>query len=109
MERALFVVQRLTAVLLAALVLVHLATILYASNGGLSAGEILDRTRGSLGWAVFYAVFMIAAALHAPIGIRNVLNEWTPLSRRAADVIAVAFLLLLLAAGARAIHAVYAA
>ncbi len=36
-------------------VLVHLATIIYAVRGGLTAAEILERTRGSVGWAVFYA------------------------------------------------------
>ena len=42
---------------LAPLVLLHLAVILYAVTGGLSAGEILGRTRSSLVWPATYGVF----------------------------------------------------
>ena len=34
----------------------------------LSAAEILGRTRGSIGWAAFYGLFVVAAALHGAIG-----------------------------------------
>ena len=34
-------------------------------RGGLSAAEILERTRGSVGWAAFYALFVLAVAVHA--------------------------------------------
>ena len=57
-------------------VVVHLATIIYAVQGGLSAAEILGRTRGNAGWLAFYSLFVIAAAIHAPIGLRTVLGEW---------------------------------
>ena len=43
----LWVVQRLTAMVLALAVLVHLITIISAVRGGLSAREILARTQGS--------------------------------------------------------------
>jgi fumarate reductase subunit C len=76
-ETGLYVLQRLSAKILAPLVLVHLAMILYASHGGLTAAEILARTQGSVLWAVLYGLFVIAAAVHAPIGLRNVLREWT--------------------------------
>ena len=59
----LFLAQRLTALILAPLVLVHLVLILIAVEGGLSAAEILDRTRGSVGWAAFYGLFVLAAAI----------------------------------------------
>lgn len=72
-----YVAQRLSALVLAPLVLVHLGLILYAVQGGLSAEEILARTRGSLFWMVFYALFVLAAALHASIGLRNVVSELT--------------------------------
>ena len=78
MEMRLFVVQRASAVVLAPLVLVHLGLMVYAVRGGLTAEEILGRTQGSVGWAIFYGVFVLAASLHAPIGVRNVLREWTP-------------------------------
>jgi fumarate reductase subunit C len=78
---------------LALCVAVHLATIVYAVQGGLSAGEILARTRGSAGWLAFYAVFVLAAALHAPIGLRAICIEWLHWRGRSRDV----FLLLLAA------------
>ena len=108
MERRLFLLQRLTAMLLAPLVLVHLATVIWAIRGGLTAAEILGRTQGSVGWALFYGLFVVAAAVHAPIGLRNVLVEWTPLRRRAADTLSLAFGVLLLLLGLRAVWAVVA-
>ena len=75
-EVLLWVAQRATAVVLAACVAVHLATIIYAVQGGLSAAEILSRTRGNTGWLAFYSVFVVAVAVHAPIGLRAVLAEW---------------------------------
>ena len=70
-EVRLWVAQRATAVVLAVCVVVHLATIIYAVRGGLTAAEILARTRGSIAWGAFYSVFVLAAAIHAPIGLRN--------------------------------------
>jgi fumarate reductase subunit C len=77
-ETLLWLAQRATGALLTLLVLVHLATMIYAVQNGLTAGEILGRTRGSPGWGVFYGLFVVAAAVHAPIGLRNVIAEWTP-------------------------------
>ena len=77
-ETWLWLTQRLSAMVLAPLVLVHLATIVYAVEGGLSAQEILARTQGSIAWAGFYGLFVAAAAVHGPIGLRNVLREMTP-------------------------------
>lgn len=42
--------QRGTAVLLVALIAVHLGVIFYASGQHLSAADILARTRGSIAW-----------------------------------------------------------
>ncbi len=106
MERRLFVLQRLTAMVLAPLVLVHLGLVLVAIRGGLTAGEILGRTQGSVGWALFYGLFVVAVAIHAPIGVRNVLREWTRLARRTVDILALAFGGLLLVVGLRAVWAV---
>jgi fumarate reductase subunit C len=61
---------------LAFCVAVHLATVIYAVQGGLSAAEILGRTRGNGAWLAFYAVFVLAVAVHAPIGLRSILIEW---------------------------------
>ncbi len=106
MERRLFVLQRLTAMVLAPLVLVHLGLVLVAIRGGLSAAEILARTQGSVGWALFYGLFVVTVAVHAPIGLRNVLREWTGLPRRAVDLLALGFGALLLGVGLRAVWAV---
>ena len=106
MEQSLYLAQRLTAMILAPLVLVHLGLILYAVEGGLSAEEILGRTRGSVGWAMFYGAFVIAAAIHAPIGLRNVLREWPPLGGRAVDLVSLGIGLVLLLLGMRAVWAV---
>ena len=106
MERRLFVLQRLTALALAPLVLVHLGLVLVAVRGGLTAAEILSRTQGSVGWALFYGLFVVVVAIHAPIGVRNVLREWTGLARGAADWLALGFGLLLLGVGMRAVWAV---
>lgn len=105
-EHQLFALQRFSALLLAPLIIVHLGLILYAVRDGLTAAEILGRTQGSIPWAVFYGAFVLAAAVHAPIGLRNVLNEWTSLSRRAVDwgMIIVAVMLAVL--GLRAVIAV---
>jgi fumarate reductase subunit C len=88
------------------LLLVHLAVIFYAMRKGFSATDILSRTRGSIAWAAFYGVFVIAAAVHAPIGLRTVLAEWTPLGARARAVIAIGFGVLLVVLGLRAVAAV---
>ena len=106
MNVRLYLGQRLTAALMVPLMLVHLAVIFYAMRKGLSAAYILARTRGSVAWAVFYGVFVVAAAVHAPIGLRTVLAEWTPLGARARDIVAIAFGLLLLGLGLRAVAAV---
>ena len=71
----LWTAQRASAAVLALCVIVHLVTVIYAVRNGLSAAEILGRTRGSSGWAAFYFVFVAAIAVHAPIGLRSVLAE----------------------------------
>jgi len=106
MSLRLYVWQRLTAAVMAPLVLVHVAVIFYASRKGLSAADILGRTRGSLMWASFYGAFVAAVALHAAIGVRNVLVEWSPLGEGRAGMFSTLFGLLLLVLGLRAVAAV---
>lgn len=106
MEQTLFALQRLTALVMAPFVLVHLGLIVYAVRGGLTAAEILSRTQGSWGWIAFYGLFVLAVAVHVPIGVRNILIEWGRLGRTAASGLALAFGLVLLAMGLRAVVAV---
>ena len=108
MNVTLYLWQRATALLLAPLVFVHLWLILYAVRGGLSATEILSRTQGSIGWGLFYGLFVVAAAIHASIGLRTVINEWSGISGRFLNTIASAFGLVLLLLGWRAVYAVVA-
>lgn len=100
--------QRASAAVLAACVVVHLATILVAVRGGLSAAEILGRTQGSIAWAGFYALFVAAVAIHAPLGLRAILDEWAGLSGRAVDAALMLFALALAAGGLAAVAAVVA-
>ncbi|MCX5591046.1 succinate dehydrogenase [Alcaligenes endophyticus] len=106
MERVLFFFQRLTALILAPFVLIHLAVIMYAVKGGLTAADILSRTQGSVWWISFYGVFVIAVAIHAAIGIRRVLIEWCKLSLSAANVLSLLIALGMLFLGMRAVVAV---
>jgi fumarate reductase subunit C len=103
----LFALQRATAAVLAFAVTVHLVTILYAVRGGLTAGEVLARTRGSGWFLAFYALFVLAVSIHAPIGLRNILREWTPWRGRSLDVVLAVIALALLVLGLRAAWAVY--
>lgn len=108
-EARLWLAQRASGALLALCVLVHLAVIVYAVRGGLSAAEILGRTRGNVAWLAFYSIFVLAAAVHAPIGLRAILAEWLGW-RGAAATAAVHFLALALAVlGLRAAWAVFGA
>jgi fumarate reductase subunit C len=106
MSTRLYLLQRASAMVLAPLVLIHLAVILLAVQDGLSAAEILGRTQGSVLWGGFYGLFVVAAAVHGPIGLRTVIREMTPWRGRALDLTMVLFGLLLLGLGIRAVGAV---
>jgi fumarate reductase subunit C len=107
MTAVLFLAQRASAAVLAFAVTVHLATILYAVRGGLTAGEILARTRGNGWFLAFYLLFVVAVTVHAPIGLRNIAHEWTPWRGRSLDIALAFFAALLLLLGVRAAFAVY--
>src|SRR5579859_177083 len=106
-ETALWIAQRTSAAVLALCVTVHLVTIVYAVRGGLTAAEIFARTRGNAGWLAFYVVFVLAVAVHAPIGLRPVLTEWLGWRGRSRDLFALLFGLLLMWTGMRAVLGVY--
>ncbi|MGZ5139403.1 MAG: succinate dehydrogenase [Burkholderiales bacterium] len=100
--------QRASAAVLAFCVLVHLVTIIYAVRNGLSAAEILGRTSGSAGWMAFYSVFVAAVAVHAPIGLRNVLAETFQWRGRGLDLAMLILAFTLALWGWRAVYAVTA-
>lgn len=107
-ETLLWVAQRASAAVLALCVTVHLGVIFHAVQGGLTGAEILARTRGNVAWAAFYTIFVLAAAVHAPIGLRAVLAEWFGWRGRARAFALIAFAVLLAGLGLRAVSAVFA-
>ena len=106
-EARLWIAQRASAVVLAFCVVVHLVTIVYAVRTGLSAAEILGRTRGNAGWFAFYSLFVLAVTVHAPIGLRSVLNEWLGWRGRSRDLALLLFAAFLAWAGMRAVLGVF--
>ena len=106
-QAVLWVAQRASAALLAVCVIVHLATIIYAVQGGLTATEILGRTRGNHAWLAFYTAFVLAVSVHAPIGLRAVLLEWLRWRGASRDVVLALFAAALAWLGMRAVLAVF--
>jgi succinate dehydrogenase subunit C len=106
-QAVLWIAQRATAAILALCVVVHLATIIYAVQGGLSAAEILGRTRGNVAWLAFYSLFVLAVSVHAPIGLRSVCIEWLRWRGRSRDPVLLIFAASLAWMGMRAVLAVF--
>lgn len=102
----LYMLQRITALLMAPLVLGHLALMIYAIQGGMSAAEILSRTQGSIVWFVYYGGFVVAVSVHAAIGLRVVLHETLGLKDTLLDLFTWAVAGGLFVLGARAVMAV---
>lgn len=102
----LYMIQRLTALLMAPFVLVHLGGMIYAIQGGLTAGEILGRTQGSVLWALFYGGFVLAAGVHGAIGLRVILHEWFGIRGTALSAVTIGIGALLIVTGLRAVIAV---
>jgi fumarate reductase subunit C len=107
-EARLWIAQRASALVLALCVAVHLVTIVYAVRSGLSAAEILQRTRGSIAWFAFYSLFVLAVTVHAPIGLRSVLGEWLGWRGRSRDFALLLFAAFLGWTGMRAVLGVFA-
>ncbi|MEK7876092.1 MAG: succinate dehydrogenase [Pseudomonadota bacterium] len=103
----LWTAQRISAAVLALCVLVHLVTMIYAVKHGLSAAEVLGRTRGNPGWAAFYALFVAAIAVHAPIGLRTILSEMLRWRGAALDLLVLAAGIALALWGWRAVWGVF--
>ena len=102
----LYFYQRLSAMVMAPLVLVHLATMMFAIQGGLDSSEILSRTQGSILWGLFYGLFVVASAVHAAIGLRVIANEWFKITGVTLQVLMFAIGISILGLGGRAVFAV---
>ena len=103
-----FVLQRASAAVLALCVVVHLATIIYAVRHGLTAEAIVARVHASVFWPAFYAVFVVAVAIHAPLGLRVVAEEWLQWRGRSLDGALGALALVLLGGGFYAVYSLAA-
>lgn len=108
MNVRLYLAQRLSAVIMIPLVLGHLILMIAAIRNGLTAAEILGRTRGSAFWAAYYGLFVAAVSVHAAIGVRNIAAEAFRWRGAGLDLAALAFGAALLALGGRAVFAVIA-
>ncbi len=102
----LYLLQRITAMIMAPLVILHLGVIIVAIQGGLDSAEILSRTQGSIFWGSAYGLFVLVVSIHAAIGIRVVLFEWASLKGVLLDTISWLVFAVLLTMGARAVFAV---
>ncbi len=102
----LYILQRVSAALMLPLLFGHLAIIFYATTTKLTAADILGRTEGSVGWALFYSAFVVLVAIHGAIGFATIAREWfgLPAARQGYVMGAVGLVLLLL--GLRAVFAV---
>ncbi len=103
----LWIAQRASAAVLALCVLVHLATIIYAVRHGLTGAAILGRTRGNGIGLAFYALYVLAIAVHAPIGLRTLCQEWLGWRSASLNWVAGAVAMALFAFGLRAGWAVF--
>ncbi len=105
-EVRLYGLQRLAALILAPMVIVHLGVMIYAVQGGLSTAEMLSRTQSNPLWPLYYGVFYTAAALHAAIGLRTIGREHTNFRAGVIDAGAGFFALATLTLGVRAVMAI---
>lgn len=101
--------QRISAMVLAVCVLVHLGVMIYAVRGGLSAAEILGRTHGSWWFGAFYTVFVLACTVHVPLGLATIAEEWIGWRGRKVAITAGLFSMVIAIMGLRAVYAVVAA
>jgi fumarate reductase subunit C len=106
LDLRLYMLQRITALIMAPLTLGHIAVMIYAVQGGLSAAEILARTQGSVWWTLFYGSFALAVSVHGAIGLRVVVHETFGLKGAALSVLTWAVAAGLAALGLYAVMAV---
>jgi fumarate reductase subunit C len=101
-----YLLQRISALIMAPLVLLHLAVMIVAIQGGLDSAEILSRTSGSLFWGSVYGLFVVTVSIHAALGLRVVMFEWLRIRGDALNGLSWFAFVVLLAIGIRAVIAV---
>jgi fumarate reductase subunit C len=102
----LYLAQRLSAMIMAPLILVHLVVMIYAIQDGIDAQEILSRTRGSIWWAAMYGLLAVAVSVHAAIGLRAIIHEHSRITALPLNILTWGIGLALLGTGANAVVAV---
>jgi fumarate reductase subunit C len=107
-QAKLWYAMRISSMVLAVCVLLHIVTVIYAVRGGLSAAEILGRTHGNWIFGAFYVVFVVACAVHVPLGLAAIAEEWLGLRERTALVFAQIIGAVILLMGLRAVYSVVA-
>ena len=107
-QAKLWYAMRISSMVLAVCVLLHIATVIYAVRGGLSAAEILGRTHGNWFFGAFYVVFVVACSVHVPLGLAAIAREWLSVRERTALVFAQIVGLVILLMGLRAVYGVVA-
>lgn len=103
LEIKLWLAHRLTGMALGLFVIIHLVTILVVIKGGLSAAEVMERTSRNFIVAIFYGLFVIAAAVHSAIGLRTVAHEVLHWKRSTLNVMTLIFFAFLCVVGIAAI------
>ena len=106
LDLRLYMLQRISALVMVPLTLGHIAVMIYAVQGGLTTSEILSRTQGSVFWFVFYGLFVIAVSVHAAIGLRVIFYETTGVKGTALNLFMWGVFLLMMFLGWRAVIAV---
>ena len=106
LDLRLYMLQRLSALFMGPFVMVHIAVMIFAIQGGLGTAEILGRTQGSVFWFLFYAGFVIAASVHSAIGLRVIAHEMLGMKGIALSTLTWGICLVLLVMGGRAVIAV---
>jgi fumarate reductase subunit C len=107
-QARLWYVQRMSAMVMALCVLVHLAGIIYAVRSGLSASEILGRTHGNWALFIFYGMFVLACAVHVPIGLTAIATEWFGWRGRGIVIAAALYSTVIAVMGLRALYGLVA-
>lgn len=103
-QAKLWYLQRISAMAMAIFVLIHLGIIIYAVHNGLSAAAVLGRTQGNWPLGAFYAVFVLACAVHVPVGLQAIAAEWLNWRGRSVGVAASLYGILIAVMGLRAIY-----
>ncbi|TDJ30057.1 MAG: succinate dehydrogenase [Gammaproteobacteria bacterium] len=106
LDTRLYLLQRISAMIMAPLVMLHLGVIIIVIQGGLDSAEILSRTQGSFFWGSIYSLFVVMVSIHAAIGLRVVMFEWLKIRDLTLNLISWLIFVILISTGFRAVFAV---